>query len=274
MKKIIIPISIIIILLTVSILGISLIVNNNDTELVQNTVEEISTVEETTSVEETTEEPTTVYEDLTSNDKFIMNVDRGESIGTVVETNPEVTESAENAVADSSVALTNEYYTKDDNGNISVSEDFYSSLQAYSFFEGATVTEVNDYLTEEGTFLIDFIEYEDTEGFDMFAGALGENGDKLHEEEVVTTKPAEKPAQQTQQPAKQEPVQQPVQQPVQPSQQEPVVQEPAPTLTPEEAAAVAENDAWVKEQMEKSAAIDYSDPNLHSGIDHGDYTSY
>lgn len=233
---------------------------------------------------------TTVYEDLTSNDKFIMNVDRGESIGTVVETNPEVTAPAESAVADSSVALTNDYYTKDENGKISVSEDFYSSLQAYSFFEGATVTEVNDYLTENEYLLAPLDPLvNDTAWFKEVMDMQGENGKKLHEEEVVTTKPAEKPAQQTQKPVQQEPVQQPaqpsqqepaqpsqqepVQQPVQPSQQEPVIQEPAPTLTPEEAAKVAENDAWLKQQ-EEEAARRSSDTDRWSGIDHGDYTSY
>ena len=95
MKKIIIPISVIIIILTVSILGISLIVNNNDTELVQNTVEEISTVEETTSVEETTEEPTTVYEDIVGRDKYITNADRGNSVGEVVENTIEYADTTE-----------------------------------------------------------------------------------------------------------------------------------------------------------------------------------
>ena len=213
---------------------------------------------------------TTVYEDLTSNDKFIMNVDRGESIGTVVETTPEVTAPAESAVADSSVALTNDYYTKDDNGNISVSEDFYSSLQAYSFFEGATVTEVNDYLTEDGAFLLDFIEYEDTEGFDMFAGALGENGDKLHEEEVVTTKPAEQPAQQTQRPVQQEPVQPS-------SQNKPEVETPTQAENPDTPQQNTETVAGPLDELMKSGntgGIDTGNPDIYSGIDHGDYTSY
>ena len=252
MKKTIIIIS--------SILGILCLIGIGSYIVIKQVNEKIVMV--SNIVEETTIEESTVIETMTVEESTVEEATVEES-SVVVESTTEV----ENTESD----VSNEYYTKDDNGNISVSEDFYSSLQAYSFFEGATVTEVNDYLTENEYLLAPLDPLvNDTAWFKEVMDMQGENGDKLHEEEVVTTKPAEKPAQQTQQPVQQEPVQQPAQ----PSQQEPVVQEPAPTLTPEEAAAVAENDAWVKEQMEKSAAIDRNDPSRYSGIDHGDYTSY
>lgn len=211
-----------------------------------------------------------------------VRYDRGEAHGEIIEADSasgsagQTTTSTENKPAgggDSSEALQNAgteenpYYTVDEKGNIHVSEDLYTTLQGFDYFEGASVSEVDIFFTENDFYLSSL----DINNMNLFTDSLnklGESGSKLHQEEIQqqqqqqTTKPVE---QQQPKPAEQQPVQQ------QPVQQEPVQQQTS-TTTPEESQQPVEDVNPIWEQLSKG--VDYTNPDIYGDKDHGDYTSY
>ena len=256
-------------MILLSITVLSIVVGCGNVENTMSIVDENLSSVETVNVGETLEIVESVESSAeTSSSKYVTESSEGAfkpiPLDKINQEEEVVTEqSTEPAIVDSSVTLTNEYFTKDENGKISVSEDFYSSLQAYSFFEGATVTEVNKYLTENDYLLAPLDpRVNDTELFKEVIEMQGEGGAKLHPKEVVTE--TEKPVQQApvQEPVQQEPVQQPVEQPA--------VQETTPQSSAE--SVVGPLDELLKSG--NSGGIDTGNPDIYSGIDHGDYTSY